>query len=292
MVNHEGYWTGNHVLIQTEDMMDCTRVMFPQFEKLCLFDHSSGHCQKRVDCLDESVLNKGFGGGTQPMIMNCSNVFACDIGEFDNGTQTLKPGDTQQFQFPDTPDSASIGPWWYGTDEEKLRHMYDIELDEWKTQRLNKNELVEALRQQVCSELLPSRFNDDRNPAFLMALCRLCGIETTRQFNLVSPGWAGNAKGIAQILWERGKLQGSTQAHYSALKDRETGEYKDFNSLRKLLGNCRDFKEENTMLEWVGAQIGLKVVLTPKCHPELTGEGIEYIWDMKKSNYRSKPLCD
>ena len=46
------------------------------------------------------------------------------------------------------------------------------------------------------------------------------------------------------------------------------------------------------LAEWVGSQIGLKVVLTPKCHPELTGEGIEYIWDMKKSNYRSKPLCD
>ena len=233
------------MLIQTEDMMDCTRVMFPQFEKLCLFDHSSGHCQKRVDGLDESVLNKGFGG-TQP-IMHCLILPACDIGEFDNGTQTLKPGDTQQFQFPDTPDSASIGPWWYGTDEEKLRHMYDIELDEWKTQRLNKNELVEALHEQVCSELLPSRFND-RNPAFLMALCRLCGIETTRQFNLVSPGWAGKAKEIAQIVWERGKIQGSTQAHFSAfnvnaLKDRETGEYKDFNSLRKLLENCRDFKE-------------------------------------------------
>ena len=74
-----------------------------------------------------------------------------------------------------------------------------------------------------------------------MALCRLHGIETTCR---VSPGWAGKAKGIAQILWERGKIQGSTQAHFSAfnvnaLKDRETGEYKDFNSLRKLLGNCR-----------------------------------------------------
>ena len=46
------------------------------------------------------------------------------------------------------------------------------------------------------------------------------------------------------------------------------------------------------MLEWVGAQIGLKVVLTPKCHPELAGEGIEYIWGMTKSNYRSTPLCD
>ena len=37
------------------------------------------------------------------------------------------------------------------------------------------------------------------------------------------------------------------------------------------------------MLEWVGAQIGLKVVLTPKCHPELAGEGIEYIWGMYHS---------
>ena len=56
-----GYWTGNHVLIQTEDMMDCTRIMFPQFEKAFLFDHSAGHCQTRVDGLDETFLNKGYG---------------------------------------------------------------------------------------------------------------------------------------------------------------------------------------------------------------------------------------
>jgi hypothetical protein len=39
-VNYGGYWTGNHVLIQTDDMMDYTRVIFPQqFEQLCLYNH-------------------------------------------------------------------------------------------------------------------------------------------------------------------------------------------------------------------------------------------------------------
>ena len=33
------------------------------------------------------------------------------------------------------------------------------------------------------------------------------------------------------------------------------------------------------LAEWVGSQIGLKVVLTPK----LAGEGIEYIWGMYHS---------
>ena len=54
---------------------------------------------------------------------------------------TVKLGDTQHLQFPEAPESASIGPWWFATDEEREKNMHDIELDEWKNPRLNKSEL-------------------------------------------------------------------------------------------------------------------------------------------------------
>jgi hypothetical protein len=36
--------------------------------------------------------------------------------------------------------------------------------------------------------------------------------------------------------------------------------------------------------------MGAIVNCTPKCHPELAGEGIEYIWGMAKLYYRHQPL--
>jgi hypothetical protein len=32
--------------------------------------------------------------------------------------------------------------------------------------------------------------------------------------------------------------------------------------------------------------LGAKVLLTPKCHAELAGEGVEYIWSGAKGEYR------
>ena len=48
--------------------------------------------------------------------------------------------------------------------------MNDVETDEWRTRRLDKNELAEFLHTNVCAELLPTRFSD-RNSFFLVALC-------------------------------------------------------------------------------------------------------------------------
>jgi hypothetical protein len=69
-----------------------------------------------------------------------------------------------------------------------------------RTRRLDKNELAEFLRTNVGAELLPTRFSD-RNSFFLVALC-MFHRKTTTQLKIVIPGWAGKAKGVAQILWE------------------------------------------------------------------------------------------
>ena len=45
----KGYWTGNHMILQVEDCIDCLRVLFTdQYDFAFLFDHSSGHAKKRV----------------------------------------------------------------------------------------------------------------------------------------------------------------------------------------------------------------------------------------------------
>ena len=53
-------------------------------------------------------------------------------------------------------------------------------------------------------------------------------------------------------------------------------------SLKYLLGNCKDFEEEASLLQAVGRKMGVAINCTPKCHFELAGEGIEYSWGLEK----------
>lgn len=64
-------------------------------------------------------------------------------------------------------------------------------------------------------------------------------------------------------------------------------------SLRHLMGLCHNFlNEEQGMLQHVAKSIGVEVLLTPKCHAELAGEGVEYVWGGAKSEYRRLSLAE
>ncbi len=32
------------------------------------------------------------------------------------------------------------------------------------------------------------------------------------------------------------------------------------------------------MMQYIGTKLGVEVMLTPKCHAEIAGEGVEYMW--------------
>ena len=57
-----------------------------------------------------------------------------------------------------------------------------------------------------------------------------------------------------------------------------------------LLSECKDFKEKETVLQYLGTQLGVSVDLTPKFHAELAGEGVEYNWAHAKAYYRRVPV--
>jgi len=61
-------------------------------------------------------------------------------------------------------------------------------------------------------------------------------------------------------------------------------------SLKNLLRSCRDFQEEESLLQSMGRKMGVIVDRTPKCHCELAGEGIEYSWGCAKNYYRMLPI--
>ena len=53
--------------------------------------------------------------------------------------------------------------------------------------------------------------------------------------------------------------------------------------LRHFMGLCNDFINKEGMLQHIAKCIGVEVLLTPKCHAELAGEG-EYIWVVQRVN--------
>ena len=57
-------------------------------------------------------------------------------------------------------------------------------------------------------------------------------------------------------------------------------------SLKEMMNSLEDFCEEETLLQHHGRLLNVIVDRTPKCHPEIAGEGVEYSWAAAKINYR------
>jgi hypothetical protein len=51
-----------------------------------------------------------------------------------------------------------------------------------------------------------------------------------------------------------------------------------------------DFIKEETLLQYHGRLLKVKVVWTPKCHPKIAGDGIKYNWGCRKGFYPCLPL--
>jgi hypothetical protein len=103
-------------------------------------------------------------------------------------------------------------------------------------------------------------------------------------------GWVGKPKGIRQVLWERGLLD--PQVTYVAKIKRDDPNLEEKVEYSTVLADCADFLGEKTSLMYLGERLGVEVDRSTKCHPELSGEGIEHSWGRAKSVYRRAKLAD
>eukprot|EP00978_Attheya_sp_CCMP212_P041040 scaffold230583_cov65-Attheya_sp.AAC.1 len=124
------------------------------------------------------------------------------------------------------------------------------------------------------------------NSAALKEMARNKGINLKATEPKIIEGWYGKAKGMKQIAYERRLLDIDNLNLYSidGPKDDENNELDISFSYKKILGSLTDFMEEKTLLQTVGEEIGkergINIIIdrSPKCHPEVAGEGIEYTW--------------
>ncbi|KAI2490953.1 hypothetical protein MHU86_23612 [Fragilaria crotonensis] len=192
----------------------------------------------------------------------------------------LEPGQTQQLVFSET----DTGPFWM-TPNDRILNCRDQQVDgnPLIVQR-NKSELILDLHGKGISA-------KGKNKKELVAMCIHNDIPISRDVPKIKEGWMGKAKGLLQVLWERGFIDMNKLSNYTLTgrKD-ELGNLDLSLSLRHLMAMCPDFLNEEGMMEHIGAKLGVEVMLTPKCHAEIAGEGIEYMWACSKGAYRNLTL--
>jgi hypothetical protein len=286
-INNEGYWTYNHMAIQFEDCVDCLKVLYPHFKFVILFDHSQGHAKKLSNGLDPYNMNKSYGGAQPRMRESVIKEHDGYLGIHDE--RTLNVGDVQSFIFRPSYD----GPFWM-TPQQREFNRHDRILGPPPSGRVSKrNKTVAELK----SDLAPLKILNERRQYRLNELQELAknnNVDTKTERVREKKGWEGQPKGLLQVLWERGWIDVSQLEKYTIdpAKD-EDGNIlpgaEDW-SLKSLMASCLDFAEEMTALQHVGHKLGVLVIITPKFHAELAGEGIEYSWGIAKGVYRRKPL--
>jgi len=278
-INNDGCWNSMHMSLQLEDVADCMKVLYSNFDVVVLFDHSAGHDQKREGALDAKNLSRNFGGA-QPK-MRCSVIKAFN-GYLGTHNPKFRVGNTQVFQFT----ANDAGPF-YMTAQERLERRHDRATGVTKREKKRINQLLAELKDKgvPCERGLSHSFEE------LQTFARNNVIELERDVQKVEEGWIGKPKGMLQTLWERGLIdETNLNSHTNDGRKDANGTLLHATSLRWLLGSCTDFITEETALQYLGRRLGLRILHTPKFHAEMAGEGIEYSWACAKGDYRRQPL--
>jgi hypothetical protein len=106
--------------------------------------------------------------------------------------------------------------------------------------------------------------------------------------NKVIEGWEGKVKGILQVFWERGfihTVEGRKKGYLNYSIKGYNNQFRNHcpeTSLEELMSSCKDFVEEEEMLQSIAHDLDVHVDRMPKCHCKLAKEGIEYAWACSK----------
>ena len=270
--NKDGYWTYDRMILQLEDCIDVLKVLFPDFDFIFLFDHSNGHDRLQSDGLSITKINVGYGG-SQPMMKPSKLPSSC-FGPFHDDSYALQPGDTQYMQYS----AVDAGPC--NMDEkEREESRYDKSYGETRSKDILVQDLITALKQVGVA-------NPPKNKKKLQKLATLHNLPIKYEQRIIDEGWVGKAKGALQVLYERGWIDPENIGKYT-WKGTKDGAY----SLHDLMKKQEDFMNEKTLLMLHGEKLGVTIDRTPKCHPEIAGEGIEYGWAFSKLKYRGSSIA-
>jgi hypothetical protein len=253
--------------------VDVVEALWPGEQLVFEVDHSSGHTKTKSNGLQVSEMNKGVGGKQRKM--RSSEIIEGCLGDY--AGKCLKVGDVQSMVFLDT-EQPHFSPYnqlpKYDQDKD---HMSESQKKSCQTQidkeKADRQEKINAYKKKNNNaEPSPSRFPE---------------IDET----MVIRGYVGQAKGVQQVLWERGlwrdkMIMTKNQSDLNKLILARKGlPDPDFNA-DAILGSCPDFQGEKSALSEVVETRGHILLLSVKCHPEMAGCGVEYCWGISKRTFR------
>ena len=255
--NRSGYWDGNHVALQLEDVCDLFDDLFDKEKhKLVLeLDHSQTHKRFTPDAFVVNDFNL-FPGGKVPVVRDIEvGPEKENLGAFYAQNKLLHgeverhvflPGDNPPFINPTMPQFDAMGPE--------------------KSCALTKAELVEALKAKG--------LRTDGKVKEVTERARAAGIPTNAKKAKMIAGCMNKPIGLMELLCRRGFIDPSNP-NKPSIKE-----------LVKLAKDVPDFKNEKSEIELSMDKLNVEIVFTPKAHCELAGRGIEYIWGVSKTSFR------
>ena len=191
----KGYWTGNHMILQVEDCIDCLCVLFADlYDYTFLFDHSSGHAKKRVG---------GLSVGGEKLRRTLIEKKVGYLGPFHCVTNPnmVQVGEEQQLVYPAKEDvTPEDGPFHLSAAQRELSmqdKMVDLPPEKICEKEKTKKELVNTL---ITTD---QGTNAGRFTLLKMTVRELrkiasnLGVPTTRTVTQrFIPGWARKGKGL------------------------------------------------------------------------------------------------
>jgi len=201
-------------------------------------------------------------------------------------------GQPQSMIFKD----SDSGPF-YLTEQEREIQKYPVATGRMRVRKKSRKELLEGLKQR--GMVIKGNYSIKQ----LVQYANNYNLPVETNEEVIRPGWVGATKGLLQVLWERGFVKEEEWRKYTlegrkSWKD-EHGQIKQQYLpylLRKLIADCTDFKNEKSAMDHLFDELSNKgecrmiLLVSPKYHCEIAGEGIEYAWGLFKRWYRSISL--
>ena len=278
-VNLEGFWNNDRMALQVEDIYDVLAVKFPHYDFLLMLDQSSGHGQMREGALNVNSMSVRWGGKQD-------KIRSTKIKEVGPYHSKLRIGKEEKVIFIEADD----GPF-YLSDNHCWNQRYDRDIDKRQIMTKMKKEIKKELKEK--GHVIRGHCGKEE----LDDLAKRNGIALTYKNTMVEEGWLGKPKGLLQVLWERGWIDETKINDYSlrgkASQMDEEGnilpQHRRF-VLRSLMADCTDFREEKSAMEVLLQDLSTKshnnqkieLLVSPKYHCKLAGEGIEYVWAVMK----------
>jgi hypothetical protein len=190
-------------------------------------------------------------------------------------------GDTQSMHYK----TSGRGDY-YLSEEERIRQRHDRPTGKVLTKNKTKEMLLDDLKGRG--------INVSGTVAQLKDTARRNKIPLVFEMQEILKGWEGQPKGMLQVFWEPGFINGSKSEKYYTIEGRkdEFGNVDPTTSCKMMMEQQIDFIEEEKLLQYHGRQLGVTIDRTPKCHPEMAGEGIDYNWGCAKGYYSQLPITE